>query len=365
MWHGKGLFDSEDRLVRLRFGPANDDRVNVAEALVIRELYVTARTGVSGRLIRSLPLSRYEAAVNTPGARALLDPVLKLAGLTISPWPDQRRLWESDDRDWWMVPPRYRKRRDAEPPDLRIEVPKRLWMPRLVLRGGGRALRLLDDCQHPAGQRVASRGDEVPVTTVHGWVKEARKRGLLKGRQPRGRDSVKGSTMKRCSCPAEYDSRGRRKACSKKHGSWATSSTSAGTQHRAGARAAKSGFRTQAEAAAAMAEVLGEVDQGRYRHDAGQTSPEYLDTWLDQQGPSTGHDPSNAPRWLAPCARTSGTSGCATSRPATCRRCIARSPRPTPLAASGPRPRAGSTAPLSSALSDARREGLHPAQPGR
>src|SRR5688572_1222086 len=38
--------------------------------------------------------------------------------------------------------------------------------------------------------------------------------------EARGGVTVKGSVYKRCPCPVEYDSRGRRKACKRKHGSW-------------------------------------------------------------------------------------------------------------------------------------------------
>lgn len=112
---------------------------------------------------------------------------------------------------------------------------------------------------------------------------------------------MKGSTIKRCGCTTEYDSKGRRKACNKRHGSWSYI-IDVGKDPATGKRRQlrKSGFATQAEAATAMAEVIGEVDQGRYRHDAGQTVGGYLDVWL--QNKATEYRPttlSNARRWLA------------------------------------------------------------------
>lgn len=93
---------------------------------------------------------------------------------------------------------------------------------------------------------------------------------------------MKGSTSKRCQCDPEYDSKGRRKNCPRKHGSWSFV-LDAGKDPATGKRrqVRKSGFRTQNEAAAAMAEVMSEVDAGRYRHDDRQTVAQYLATWIE------------------------------------------------------------------------------------
>lgn len=111
---------------------------------------------------------------------------------------------------------------------------------------------------------------------------------------------MKGSTFKRCSCPPEYDAKGRRKACNKRHGSWAYV-VDVGRDPKTGRRRQlkKSGFRTKDEAEAKMAEVLGDVDAGRYRHDGRQTVKQYLEAWLEMKvndyRPTTY---ANTKRWL-------------------------------------------------------------------
>src|SRR3954453_11895591 len=97
---------------------------------------------------------------------------------------------------------------------------------------------------------------------------------------------MKGSTYKRCSCPPQHDTRGRLKACSKRHGSWAyvldvgrDPSTGKRRQER------RSGFKTQAEASTALREAITSVEQGRYRYDERQTVETYLKSWLDKKAP--------------------------------------------------------------------------------
>ncbi len=98
---------------------------------------------------------------------------------------------------------------------------------------------------------------------------------------------MKGSTYKRCSCPPEYDARGRRKTCPKRHGSW-TFAVDVGRDPGTGRRrqVVRGGFRTQAEAAAALAEVMAEVDAGRYRDDGRRTVEAYLREWIDNKAAS-------------------------------------------------------------------------------
>ena len=95
---------------------------------------------------------------------------------------------------------------------------------------------------------------------------------------------MKGSTFKRCGCPPTYDAKGRRRACGKKHGSWGYV-VDLGVSPKTGKRqqARKSGFRTQADADRALAEVLSDIDSGRYRHDERQTVAQYLDRWYEQK----------------------------------------------------------------------------------
>ncbi len=90
---------------------------------------------------------------------------------------------------------------------------------------------------------------------------------------------MKGSVYKRCSCPVERATRGGRKACKLRHGSWyfVADVPGAGGQRR---QVKRGGFDTKAAAEAALAAVVDEAAQGRISHDEGQRLGDYLDTWL-------------------------------------------------------------------------------------
>lgn len=93
---------------------------------------------------------------------------------------------------------------------------------------------------------------------------------------------MKGSVYKRCKCPVERDSKGRRKACRKAHGSWvfvADLGIDPATGKRRQVR--KSGFRNSDEAEAALAKFVTDVDTGQVAHDAKQTVEQYLRSWLE------------------------------------------------------------------------------------
>ena len=95
---------------------------------------------------------------------------------------------------------------------------------------------------------------------------------------------MRGSTSKRCHCPPQYDARGRRKACNKRHGSWSYV-LDVGRDPNSGQRRQqrKSGFQTQAEADTALAEAITLVEQGRFKYDERQTLEQDLNTWLDRK----------------------------------------------------------------------------------
>lgn len=95
---------------------------------------------------------------------------------------------------------------------------------------------------------------------------------------------MKGSTFKRCSCPVEQDARGRRKTCPKRHGSWGYV-VDAGRDPATGKRrqVTRSGYRTQAEASAALAEIMTEVEDGRYRDDGRRTVESFLVEWIESK----------------------------------------------------------------------------------
>src|SRR5699024_3025184 len=92
---------------------------------------------------------------------------------------------------------------------------------------------------------------------------------------------MRGSVYKRCKCPVEYDSRGRRKACRKPHGSWvyvADLGPDPATGKRRQIR--KSGYATSDEAYDALSTFLASVATGTASHDKRMTVEAWLTEWI-------------------------------------------------------------------------------------
>lgn len=154
---------------------------------------------------------------------------------------------------------------------------------------------------------------------------------------------MNGSTFKRCSCSPAYDARGRRNACSTKHGSWyfvAELDVGPGGTRR---QLKRGGFRTQADAAAALAEVLAEVEAGQYR--GRMTVAAYFRDWLDASlrrgcGPRPRAPTASTSRTTS--SRTSATTAWASFDRCTSHACSKTSPPATRHAAGrSARPRSG------------------------
>ena len=78
---------------------------------------------------------------------------------------------------------------------------------------------------------------------------------------------MRGTVRKRCQCPAAVDSRGRRKACPEKHGSWGyTVDLGPGPnpdgEHVARRQLTRFGFATKKDAEKALAEVIDASSRG-------------------------------------------------------------------------------------------------------
>lgn len=95
---------------------------------------------------------------------------------------------------------------------------------------------------------------------------------------------MRGSVSKRCKCPVERDSKGRRKACKKQHGSW-TFVADLGIDPATGKRrqVRKSGFRTSDDAQAELSKYLTSVAAGQVAHDDRLTVADYLRQWIDNK----------------------------------------------------------------------------------
>ena len=91
---------------------------------------------------------------------------------------------------------------------------------------------------------------------------------------------MKGSVVKRCSCPPAYSAKGERLACKIKHGSWSFIADAGRTRDGKRRQVKRGGFATKAEAEAALAELIDSVEKGTAAHDERQTVAAYLETWL-------------------------------------------------------------------------------------
>jgi hypothetical protein len=155
--------------VRVRFG-----RESKGGAWVAREIFVTFSHRVSGRTLRDLPVGRMEAAVNRPEHHAALSGLLPAEFTVMLPWPEDVPT-PGGKIPWWIKPPRLQ----PEPaPDLALAIPPTVRKPDSFYEEvAGKFAYLATRSTRPANELADA--NDVPVTTVHGWVKEARRRGLL------------------------------------------------------------------------------------------------------------------------------------------------------------------------------------------
>ena len=170
---------SEQALFFVRFGL---DREDFSEALiVVRELLISFSQGsvASSRVLRELPLARMEQAVNQPAWRSKVLARLPSWNSVQIPFPQDDG---PSDIGWWLAHPH-----PYASPKVTVDVPAGRGRPdefyEAVARGFG---YLASVSKRPAQDMAEANG--VPVTTVHGWVKEARRRGFL----PAGERSRKG-----------------------------------------------------------------------------------------------------------------------------------------------------------------------------
>ena len=95
---------------------------------------------------------------------------------------------------------------------------------------------------------------------------------------------MSGTTVKRCTCPPLYDANGRRKACSKRHGSWYyVLDLEPDASHPKRRQLKKGGFPTQAAAQAALVALQVEISTGVGTVDRRITVAAYLHDWLEQR----------------------------------------------------------------------------------
>jgi ABC-type amino acid transport substrate-binding protein len=155
-------YRTEDADLYLRFQD-RDGRLRVFEMVWAPDAPITGDT------LRALQLGRIEAAVNRPALaenlRASLD----------RPGPDLRRALSRDVKQVssHAVVPRYEVAPVVPVPEGRGKYPDSFYR-----RVADRYSALQASGERDVARQIAD-ANEVPLTTVHRWVKEARRRGFL------------------------------------------------------------------------------------------------------------------------------------------------------------------------------------------
>jgi hypothetical protein len=185
---GKPLSDpSRITTFWLRLGEGSDRRLEV------RELYLGDGSRLDTDLLRSVPLGRIEAGCNS------LEPLQRdIRARLGTPVPNVWKMFEDEmgndfaagvmmesgvpDRSWDSRARSVKPRR----PSLKLPVPKnsKSRYPDSFYEHFAAVYAFLVREGFPGPAKAVAQANAVPVTTVHRWAKEARRRGLLApGRQ--------------------------------------------------------------------------------------------------------------------------------------------------------------------------------------
>jgi hypothetical protein len=166
-------------LVFLRFAR----RADPGARIVVCEARFEAWLGnsLTTRMLGSLPLSRFEARVNQPGfyerVANQIDP--DHWGKGHVPFPEVPYVIVGEPPNampepWWALAPGKPTRR----PRLRLKIPTGRVKPDKFYVDVAEAFAYLVVTSSRPATDLAEAND-VPVTTVHRWVREARRRGVL------------------------------------------------------------------------------------------------------------------------------------------------------------------------------------------
>lgn len=147
--------------VILRLQPVNG-------RLRVTEVYLAAEQGLSARALRTLPLGEIEAFTNAPDIRPHIEARLDLV--------DQIDLGTVAAKygTTYGRPPTQRR---AKPSPI-LSIPKKRPYPDQFFEAVARAYTVLAREGRSPAKSIADAND-VPVGRVHGWIREARSRGLL------------------------------------------------------------------------------------------------------------------------------------------------------------------------------------------
>jgi hypothetical protein len=161
-------YPPSDRYVFVRFGRSGAGKLPKIRPY---EAYLCFPDGLDNRRFDDLPIAQLEAAVNQPAYYGEILTRLPSANMVAMPFP-----WHGSV-DWWLaklpaLPPKRRR------PRLKLEIPSGSPKPDKFYRQvADRFAYLATVSKRPATDLAAA--NDVPATTVHRWVKEARRRGLL------------------------------------------------------------------------------------------------------------------------------------------------------------------------------------------
>jgi hypothetical protein len=137
--------------------------------LEVTELFI-AQDHVTGSTLREVPLGRIEAIANNPKIKpALLEHIVREADQVA----EEMYAQFAD-----LVPEGWQSFRPARRPRLRLRIPTSRRKPNEFYMQVADAFGWLSQSSARPAQDLAETNN-VPVSTVHRWVKEARRRGYL------------------------------------------------------------------------------------------------------------------------------------------------------------------------------------------
>lgn len=158
--------------VWLRFGMQGHDRLR-SGAFELRELRLVGEAGLdfASGLLRDIPFRRIEAAVNQPMHRPALTELCPTDVMPVHP-PEMEHVTPL----WAYTPPAPQR---SQRPRLRLTVPEGYRKPDSFYAAVAERFLWLATMSNAPAQELAAAND-VPLTTVHRWVREAKARDLLK-----------------------------------------------------------------------------------------------------------------------------------------------------------------------------------------
>jgi hypothetical protein len=150
----------------LRFRERPDGR------LVVLELYLRSEEGVASGVLRGIPVGRAEATANTPGAKEKIIDLLRSESIAERVAP-RVPTWT------FQLPTELGAPSARIRPRLKIRIPPgpRKRGDEFYRRVAEAYSWLATRSNRPAAEFAEL--NDVPITMVHRWVKEARRRGLL------------------------------------------------------------------------------------------------------------------------------------------------------------------------------------------